>query len=75
MKLINFFAQIYYKAYELGVIYRETDLVDAFFAMLEDFKVNGVSEYNEKLVESVIAPATSPFFTKKAYKNIKRGLV
>ncbi|RUG38129.1 hypothetical protein IPC755_28675 [Pseudomonas aeruginosa] len=75
LNLLIFFAQFYYMTYELGIINREIDLVDAYFAICEDFKANGVSEYDEKLVERVVVPTTNPFFTKKAYKNIKGGLV
>ncbi|HCF4267622.1 TPA: hypothetical protein NIE67_000768 [Pseudomonas aeruginosa] len=74
LRMLNFLAQIFYKSYDIGIVYRENDLVDALVAVCDDFKANGVSELDERLVERVIAPATSPFFTKKAYKNIKRAL-
>ncbi|HCE9854964.1 TPA: hypothetical protein NH480_002856 [Pseudomonas aeruginosa] len=72
--MLNFLAQIFYKSYDLGIVYRENDLVDALVAVCEDFKANGVSELDENLIKRVVLPATSPFFTKKAYNNIKRAL-
>lgn len=72
LKLLNYLAQIFYNSYDIGIVYRESDLVDAIVAVCDDFKANGISELDDRLVERVIAPATNPFFTEKAYKKIKR---
>lgn len=66
LEKLNFFAELYYKSYEIGVIYREKDLIDAIFAIYQELKLNGSVAYNTDLIQKVIRPATNPLFTDKA---------